>query len=280
MRALLASRPIVVADFPARALDAQSLRSVAELLVNRVDVALAGDSGHARVQFPPSYRAALIQSTGLAAWMGITTRDRNRVALEGELAALSHIGVAGVHSITGDHPLVGSRPDAKAVFDLDSTELAALARSAGHLVSVAEAPLSPPTANRAARLAEKQRAGAELCFVNHAGGVAPVAAFLEQARNVGVELGFIPCVPVIVDAGSAELIRGFTSLALPEGYVESIVSAADPYEAGIAAATELSLRFLELPGVVGVDLSGGAGAGLELSFAEALAEIAEGIGVR
>jgi len=278
MRELIAARPVVVADFPARALDADSLAACARVLAGHVDAALAGDAGTARVQFPPAYRARLIQEQGLAAWMGVNARDRNRVALEAELAALAHTGAAGVHCVTGDHPRVGSRPDAMAVFDLDSTELAALARAAGHLVSVAEAPLSPPVEQRAARLREKQRAGAELCFVNHAGGVEPVAAFLRAARAAGADLGFIPCVPVVVDAGSAALIRGFTSLALPPGYLDGVLSAADPRRAGIAAAAELALRLLELTGVVGVDLSGGAGPGAELAFAEALAAIGDRIG--
>lgn len=279
LRALLATRPIVVADFPARALDAASLAACAGVLRDGVDVVLAGDSGTARVQFPPAYRAALLRAAGVRAWMGVNARDRNRVALEAELAALAHAGAAGVHCVTGDHPRVGSRPDAAAVFDLDSTELAALAARSGHLVSVAEAPLSPPVAARPARLLEKQRAGAELCFVNHAGGLEPVRRFLAAARELDVSLGYIPCVPVVVDRGSAELIRGFTSLALPEGYLDGILAAADPRAAGIAAAAELSQRFLELEGVVGVDLSGGAAAGEELAFAEALAEIGARIGV-
>ena len=277
MRALLATRPIVVADFPARALDADSLAACARALAGSADAVLAGDSGTARVQFPPAYRARLIQDAGMTPWMGVNNRDRNRVALEAELAALAHAGVAGVHCVTGDHPDVGSRPDAAAVFDLDSTETAALARRAGHLVSVAEAPLSPPVAARPGRLLEKERAGAELCFVNHAGGVAPVAAFVAEARAIGVTLGFIPCVPIVLDRGSAELIRGFTSLALPEGYLDGILAASDPWRAGITAAVELSRRFLDVDGVVGVDLSGGAAPGGELAFAEALAEIAQGV---
>ena len=66
MRELIATRPIVIADFPARALDPDSLRDCARTLRGHVDVVLAGDSGTARVQFPPAYRASLIQAEGLA----------------------------------------------------------------------------------------------------------------------------------------------------------------------------------------------------------------------
>lgn len=273
MRELLARRAIVVADLPAAPLAASSIEACAEILVGSVDAVLHGDSGQSRAQFPPAYRAHLVQQAGLVAWAGFNNRDRNRVAIEGELAALAHVGVAGVHCVTGDHIRTGSRPDARPVFDLDSTETAALAAAAGHLVSVGESPLTPPVDRRAERLRQKQRAGAEICFVNHAGGPEPVAAFIAAARAAGVTMGYIACLPIVLDRHSAEHIRSFTTLALPPGYLETILAAADPYEAGIAAAVELGRALLALPGVVGVDLSGGAGPDDRLDYARALAEI-------
>jgi len=273
MRELMSTRAIVVADFPARALDAASLSECAGLLAGSVDAVLAGDAGSARVQFPPAYRASLIQAAGVAVWSGFTCRDRNRVAMEGELAALAHVGVAGVHCVTGDHTRTGQRPDATPVFDLDSTEAASLARSLGHLVSVAEAPATPPVERRPARLLEKYRAGAEVCFVNHAGGVAPVREFVARAQNLGATMAYIPCIPVVVDRESAELLRTFTTLVLPDGYLDRILGARDVADEGIAAAVELGRGFLEIDGVAGVNLSGGAGPGREAWFAEALARI-------
>lgn len=277
MRHLMATRPIVVADFPARALDATSITEIGALLAERVDAVLAGDAPTARVQFPPAYRASLIAATGVAVWAGLTCRDRNRVAMEGELAALAHVGVAGVHCVTGDHTLTGSRPDAAPVFDLDSTRAAALARTFGHLVSVGESPACPPTDRRPARLAEKGRAGAEVCFVNHAGGVAPVSRFIEQARAEGADLAYLPCVPLVVDVESAELLRSFTSLVLPEGFLDRILAARDPHDEGIAAAVEFSTQLLTIDGVAGVNLSGGAGPGHERRFAEALATVGDAL---
>ena len=279
MAALLERRQVVVADFPARALDAGSLARCARILAGVVDATLAGDAGSARVQYSPSLRASLIRREGLAVWSGVNCRDRNRVALEGELAGLAQVGVAGVHCVTGDHTETGDRPDAAPVFDLDSTELAALARAAGHLVSVAESPAAPPVADRAARLLEKERAGAQVCFVNHCGGAEAVASFIGEALALGSSLRFIPCVPVVVDRGSAALLESFTTLMLPEGFLAGIRSAADPRRAGIEAAVELGERMLRLDGVAGVDLSGGPGRGGEESFADALAEISGRLGL-
>jgi 5,10-methylenetetrahydrofolate reductase len=278
MRALIATRPVVVADLPARALDAAAIAEAGGILAGHVDAVLAGDAGPARVQFPPAYRAGLIQAAGLQVWTGFNCRDRNRVAIEGELAALAHVGVAGVHCVTGDHTNTGTRPDATPVFDLDSTELASLARAEGHLVSVAEAPATPPVDRRPDRLLEKFRAGAEICFVNHAGGAAPVATFIAGAQDLGVQLGFIPCIPIVVDRDSAELLRTFTTLVLPEGYLDRILGATDVFAEGVAAAVELGSEFLAIDGVVGVNLSGGTAPGREAWFAEALATIGSSLG--
>ncbi|KEP76038.1 hypothetical protein HR12_12795, partial [Microbacterium sp. SUBG005] len=140
----------------------------------------------------------------------------------------------------------------------------------GHVVSVAASPAAPPVDRRAARLREKIRAGADVCFVNHAGGAAPVRRFIDEA---GDGIRYIPCVPVVVDHASADLLESFTTLVLPEGFVRRIRDARDPRAEGIAHAVAMAEQMLALPGVVGVNLSGGR-EGAEESFAEALAEIA------
>ena len=273
LTARLAAGGAIVADFPARALDLQSLTACARTLSGQVDAVLAGDAPTARVQFPPSLRAQLIGAQGVAVWAGMNCRDRNRIALEAELAGLAAVGAAGVHCVTGDHTEVGHRPDALPVFDLDSTRLAALARGTGIVVSVAESPASPPIGRRADRLVEKHRAGADVCFVNHCGDAPAVARFVQEARLRGADMHYLACVPVVVDAGSAALLKSFTSLVLPEGFLDGILAAADVRRAGLEATVALSERILDTGLVAGINLSGGPQDGAENEFADALAEI-------
>lgn len=276
---LMQQRPVVVADLSAPACDRnETLRSL-KALTGHVDAVLTGDLPGARVQFPPSFLASLVHTVGAVAWVGLNCRDRNRVALEGELAALAAIGVGGVHCVTGDHPAVGHRPDAQPVFDLDSTELAALARSAGLLVSVAEAPCSPPVSARAVRLVEKVRAGAQVCFVNHAGGADPVARFVAAvSMALDAPIPFIACVPLILDRASAELISGFPGLVLPPGYVEGILDSRDPHRAGTDAALRLCSELLGIPGIRGIDISTVPVPGRELQTARAVAAVGQELG--
>ena len=74
--AALGTRPWVVADLPARALSVPSIDACAAVLTGEVDAVLAGDAGSARVQFPPAYRAHLLQRRGLRVWTGLNMRDR------------------------------------------------------------------------------------------------------------------------------------------------------------------------------------------------------------
>ncbi len=247
-------RPLVVVDLPEPALDATGTRRAAAALAGVVDAVLFGDTGWARVQYPPSYRAALVAMEGVRPWAGLNCRDRNRVALEGELAALADIGAA-VHCITGDHTTRGHRPDAAPVFDLDSTQLVSLARDAGVLCSVAENPVAPPVERRATRLAEKVKAGARVCFVNHAGTAARVAAFIDAADRAGAgDVAYLVCVPLVCSASSLALLRTFTGLELPPGFVQRIGDARDPAVAGIDEAVRFAGAVLALPRVAGIDV--------------------------
>ncbi|ONH30410.1 methylenetetrahydrofolate reductase [Pseudofrankia asymbiotica] len=304
--AAAATRPVIVADLPAAPLSAASLRASAAALAGTVDACLLGDHGGARVQFPPSYRARLLADEGVRAWVGVNCRDRNRVAIEGEIAACADAGAVALHCVTGDHAALGHRADAAGVFDLDSVgvvELAAAAtRSAGPLCSVAHAPAAPPVERRLPRLLAKIDAGADAVFVDHCGGPGPVADAVGELRTAGFTGLVLVCVPVVTSAASAAVIASFAAGRLPPGYLERItgdawappangaagaagagvarvsavaaVEAAEIEAAGIAECTELAERMLEIPGVDGVNLSGGAPPGQEAALAAAMAEIA------
>jgi 5,10-methylenetetrahydrofolate reductase len=269
----MSRRPVIVTDIPTVPLHADSIAEIAALIGDKADAVLIGDHGGARVQFPPAYRAMLMRQAGLEAWVGFNCRDRNRVALESEAAALSHLGVVGVNVVTGDHTMSGHRSDAKPVFDLDSTRLAALARAAGLLVSVGENPIAPPTHLRAARLAQKVRAGAQLCFVNLPHSTELVLKFRQAVLAQGVDVPFIVGIPVITSVGAAEAMMGFQGLRLPDGFLNRILNATNMRLEGIRAAVEHGEKMLEVPGVRGLNLSGPAAPGEEHAMARDFAEV-------
>jgi 5,10-methylenetetrahydrofolate reductase len=267
-------RPLVVADVPAAALDLDALRRAADGLAGTVDAGLTGDHARARVQLPPVLRAQALAAAGVPPWVGLNCRDRNRVALEGELAGLAAVGVAAVHCVTGDHTASGHRPDAAPVFDLDGTALASLAAARGLTASVAATPLAPPPAARPARLAAKAAAGAAVGVVNHSGDAAVVADFVAACRAAGAgEMTFLACVPVVVSAASAAELSRLAGLVLPAGLVDRVGGSRHPWAVGVAEAVRFAEAVLAVPGVSGVDLSGVAAPGEEPALARAMATI-------
>jgi 5,10-methylenetetrahydrofolate reductase len=268
----MAERPVVVTDLRVRPLDPTSATEVASVLGQASDAVLVGDH-QSRHDLPPVLLARMAADAGARPWVTLACRDRNGVVLESELEGLALVGVAGVHCVTGDGRGPGARTNATQVFDLDSLRLVALARSVGLAPSVAATPVAPPLALRPARVVEKQRAGAALCFVNHAGGPAAVAGFVTAARAVGATLPFVPCVPVFTDEGSAAVLSAFPGVEVDGHLVDRVLQASDPVEAGIAAAVEQALAMAAIDGVGGVNLSGGATSGPEHESAAIMAEV-------
>jgi methylenetetrahydrofolate reductase (NADPH) len=247
--------PLIVVDIVTNVPNADAITRDARRLAGAVDAVLHGDLRSGRLQFPPSFTARILLDAGVKPWPGINCRDRNRVALESELLALRALDVRRVHCVTGDHPASGDRPDAMSVFDLESFTLAALAVDLGFTVSVAETPGAPPYEIRPQRLAEKARTGATICFVNHAGEVEDVAAFVGAASAAcDTSMAFIVCVAAAFDRETAASLDAYPSHRVPQGYFSSVSQGAHPWDAGVEVATAYGRQVLAIPGVVGVDL--------------------------
>ena len=250
-----AHAPVVLADLSVTPFDPASVRRVVEILAPVSDALLVGEHAN-RPDFPPTMFADEVLAAGGRVWTTLACRDRNRVVLEQELAGLAAVGVDGVLCVTGDGRGVSVRPGVTQVFDLDGVRLTALAAQVGLPVAVPESPEAPPVALRPGRVAQKQRAGAQLCVLNHVSSPARVASFVAAARGAGATLPFLAGVAVYTDERSARLLQRFPGLHLDAAVVARVLAAPDPRSAGIAAAVAEARALLAIPGVVGVNLSG------------------------
>ncbi len=68
------------------------------------------------------------QNTGMEVIYQLRCTDRNRIALTSDLLGAASLGIRNVLALTGDHTLLGDMPNAKPVFDLDSTALVGMIR--------------------------------------------------------------------------------------------------------------------------------------------------------
>ena len=66
---------------------------------------------------------ALLTRAGYEAVLQVSCRDRNRIAIQGDLLGAAAMGVRNVLCLTGDDVSVGDQPEAKRVFDLDSVQM-------------------------------------------------------------------------------------------------------------------------------------------------------------
>lgn len=270
--AALATGRAIVTDLSLPPYDASAVAEMTEVLRTSCDSFLIGEHQD-RPDFPPTLMTRLIRDAGGVPWVTLACRDRNRVVLEQELVGLELAGVDGVLCVTGDGRAPGVRPGVTQVFDLDGTELAALAAARGHAVGVPESPDAAPRALRPGRLVEKQRAGARVAFLNHVGSAARVADFVAAARAGGLTIPVVAGVAVYTDERGARVLQNFPGLSLDDARVEQVLAAADVRAAGIEAAVDEAHALLQIDGVEGVNLSGRGSSISELYGAEVKAEI-------
>src|SRR5262249_10162411 len=86
------------------------------------------DGAGAKVHLASLAAAHFLVQNGIEPVFQMTCRDRNRLALQGDLLGAVALGVCNVLILAGDDPKVGDQPDAKPVFDLDARTLMATAQ--------------------------------------------------------------------------------------------------------------------------------------------------------
>jgi len=252
--ARVAEGAILSADLPVLPADAGIVGEAGARLAGLTAV-IAGEPPGLREALSPTHRALVLVGAGATVIAGITCRDRNRVAIEGELAALSDLGAAGVLAVTGDHPSSTAQNDAQPVFDLDSTRLTALVRRAGLFAAVVEQPTAPPVSFRPRRLAVKVQAGAELGILNLCRDLADIARFTAALGAAGTSLPVIASVPVVTSRAAVARLRALPGVAVPSEIVDAVAAADDGVDAGIRAAAAWAQRLLSVPGIAGVHLT-------------------------
>jgi methylenetetrahydrofolate reductase (NADPH) len=267
--------PLILTDFSSEPYSVPVLTSVAAVLASSCDAVLVGEHQD-RPDFPPVLHASLLLEAGMRPWLTLACRDRNRIMLEQELTGLRHVGAEAVLCVTGDARAYDVRPDVTQVFDLDGTRLAALAASVGLPAAVPETITAPPRQLRGMRLSQKQRAGAAVAVLNHA-GVGSVTEFMVSAAQAGVTIPVIASVAVYTDARSADVLSALPGLELDPAAVRRVLDAADPVAAGLAAAADEARALLRIPGIAGVNISGLASARGYVYAAELKAELAHRI---
>ena len=101
----------------------ETIRKNANIIKGYVDAFNVPD-GQAAVVAMASWAVCLMGiDEGLDAIVHMTCRDRNRIAIQMDILAVSAFGVNNILCLSGDPISFGNHPKAKPVFDLDSIQL-------------------------------------------------------------------------------------------------------------------------------------------------------------
>ena len=85
------------------------------------------DSPGAKAHMSSLTAAIILAQNGIDPILQLTVRDRNRLALQGDLIGASALGVNNILCLKGDDPKNGDQPETKVVNDIDSLTLVSTA---------------------------------------------------------------------------------------------------------------------------------------------------------
>lgn len=114
---------------PPKGTDLSDMVKHIKLLKDKVDAMNVTDHQSSVMRFPSLGGCLLIKELGGEPILQVTTRDRNRIALQADLLFAYTRGVRNVLCLTGDAVDIGDHKEAKPVFDLDSVQLIRMIRT-------------------------------------------------------------------------------------------------------------------------------------------------------
>jgi methylenetetrahydrofolate reductase (NADPH) len=231
------------------------------------------DGAGAKAHLSSLAAAHLLVRSGVEPILQMTCRDRNRIALQGDILGAVALGVRNILALRGDDPKAGDQPEAKPVFDLDSVSLLATAHRmrAEHrlppgtqihgtvklVIGAAELPVDPPAGWQPKGLIAKLEAGADFIQTQFCMDAQVVRRYTARL----IDLGIAQRIPILIgvapipSARSARWMKEkLFGTIIPESVVERLERAADPKAEGRRICVELMQEFAEIPGIAGVHI--------------------------
>jgi methylenetetrahydrofolate reductase (NADPH) len=279
---------------PPRGATVAPIRRKARLLRDWIDAANVTDGQSAVVRMASWAGCVIAMQEGLEPVMQLQCRDRNRIALQADLLGAAGVGIPNVLLLTGDHMRFGDHPDAKGVFDLDSTQLVWMARTMRDqhkllngreirqapewFLGAVENPFAPPLRFRAERLGKKVAAGAQFVQTQYIFDVPIFERWMQQVRDLGIDKRcyVLAGVGPVKSLRALEHMRGeVPGMYVPDHVVKRLRGVPEDRvsEEGLALCAEIVQQVREIPGVAGVHV-------MAFGWEEAVPEILERAGVR
>ncbi len=264
------------------------------LLRGYADAYNVTDNQSAMVHMSSFSVSLMLKQAGLDPVVQFTCRDRNRLAIQADLLGAAALGMRNVLALSGDHPIWGDHPQARAVYDMDSVNLLRMIRmmrddqvfesgkaipkrAPDFFIGAVENPFAPPYDFRPIRLAKKVAAGAQFIQTQL---IYNVARFREFMARV-VDLGLHETVHIMAGVGPIRSLKAAEHMAtkvagmeVPEEIVARMrgLSKEDQMKAGADLCVEIIDEVKSIEGVHGVHI-------MAVSWPESIPGILEAAGL-
>jgi methylenetetrahydrofolate reductase (NADPH) len=265
LAAKVAARQFVVTGelTPPKGLDLSKLFATAELLRGSVDAMNITESPRARMAMDPRAVGKLLLDRGIETVVQVTSRDRNRIAIQSDILGAAALGLSNFVFMGGDSPAGGDHPEAKPVFDLTASGLLAAARAlnegldyAGNALSgkpelFLGATCNPGASNFAAEVENTRRkidAGAQMLQTQAVYHGDVLRRFIDVVKPDGVAI-LAGVIPLKSEKSAPWLMANLPGVVVPADIVAAMEQAARDGNAR-ARGLELTARVVrEMKGI-------------------------------
>lgn len=277
---------------PPMSASGEEVKHKMEILRGNADAFNITDCQTAVVRLSSIASAIMLIQDGMEPVMQMTTRDRNRIAIQADILGACAFGIKNCLCIAGDHQSFSAagrlkgHPGAKNVYDVDSIQLCAILKKMRDeglteggdpieeppklFVGAAWTPMGDPVDFRVIRLAKKAEAGADFIQTQGVYDVKQFAEIMKEVRNLGVHEKTAILAGIIVPKSAGmlrymnasvagvtvpdELIKRFPRVKKDASKQEKREARRKSEEIGKQIAVELIEGVREIEGVRGVHI--------------------------
>lgn len=238
-----------------------------QLLQPFVDGILVTDNQDGRLHLSPLAAASLVQANGVDPIVQLTCRNRNRIALLAELLGAATLGVTSLVLMRGNRVPDGFKPRPRAVFDVDATELIAMASKMTAdeclpslpdlFVGSVITPHAPKPGWVPEKLTQKADAGAQFALTHICMDPGLMSNYMKFLVAAGLPRRMHIFVTLVVasSADDARWLRNhLPNNHIPDAMIQRLEQAADPEQEGVKICAEQIQEIAGIPGTSGVHL--------------------------
>ena len=251
---------------PPKGCDFTEPLEVAQLLKGKVHGINVTDMQSACLKASSLGLCIQLKLAGLDPIVQVTGRDRNRMAIMGDMLSAYSFGIDTMLALTGDHPVVGDCKNAKPVYDLDSVGILnmlsemeasgldcggnALSATPSFFKGAAVTPVYEPQILQINKLRQKVDAGARYIQTQGIFDLEALKRFMDAVDKANIDVPIMAGIIPLKAAGMAKFMnQNVPGIDVPQDMIDRLQAAADegkekgvkglPMKLGIEMAAEL-----------------------------------------